>query len=142
MCSFNNLQCTKHINSASGQPSPVSFRSLCENPTRKLGKTGNISHFHFFGGNVAVLFQILVQQFFFELRFKQVLLSFQSLHSINTQLGPLDWPLQALECVRKGFGPYCFNFQTELFSKTIIIKNLTSTLCSTFKHNPFALVYT
>ena len=61
------LQCKKHINSASGEPSLVSFRSLCENPTRKLGKTGNISHFLFFGGDVAVLFQILVQQFFLNL---------------------------------------------------------------------------
>src|ERR1700679_1169575 len=61
------LQCTKHITSTSGEPSPVSFKSLCENPTRKLGKTGNISHFHFLGGDVAVLFQILVQQLFLKL---------------------------------------------------------------------------
>src|SRR6202035_908535 len=87
------LRCMKHINSTSGQPSLVSFRSLCENPTKKLGKTGNISHFHFFWQGCGCAVSNLGAPIFFELRFKQVVLNFQSPNSINTQLGPLDWPL-------------------------------------------------
>jgi hypothetical protein len=81
MAQRNVLQCTKHINSAFGKPSPVNFKASCENPTRKCRrlagnsqdvqqavkmaiKTGNISHFHFLGRDVAVLFRILVLQFF------------------------------------------------------------------------------
>jgi hypothetical protein len=58
-----------------------------------LGKTGNILHFPFFWQECGSAVSNLGATIFFELGFKEVLLSFWSLISLNTQLGPLYWLL-------------------------------------------------
>ena len=134
------IQCVKHINSTSGQPFPVSFRLPHENHRRKQGKISNISHFHFFWQECGCVVSNFGEEKKFEPAFNQVLGSLQSLYSLNTHFRPLFWPLWAPGLPESTLIHPVSIFRTEIFSKTNAIKILISRLCSTFKHNHFALV--